>query len=519
MSWTFEDFKSTSLEVGQWCWGTLEGAFNEKQTISQVIVDAVIGMIPLLGDATAVRDLLAVSIGMSNDPAKRREVMQWVLLVILLFALIPVVGGLIKGVGRLALRVTGDVAKDAELLGEVIRFLNRMGHGDATKWLKSLDLGQYQAQILDKCKDFCATVQLAIRKALDARVGRALPDVWRAKLERVRQGFYDLQDLADTMVPQAFKELSAKLHTLQNMVYRGEIHEIATGGMPKVKREAEAYLEERKLAKEIKRGRYDSAECIADGSTTEARIRARYQPKIEQGWPDILAETGRMPTHSQNDVFIKVASFHGEITPLGPEQLAGKKLYRAFGNPSKHASWPGGSKAGGRQPAFWGFGEVPKDAEAWRVRSAVLDEWNGNGFLAELHFPSDLAARMPEAKGWAGQIAEQYGKGVPSQYLEGGGEQLIIDLGPLANHITEAGEKMKKGESIAPIEWNGIRVEFRSTHWGNVEDRYGYSRFKDDFSSAAHTRRLGTEEIQTKITNSKATAAARGGEADQEHAQ
>jgi hypothetical protein len=44
MSWTLEDFKSTSLEVGQWCWGTLEGAFNEKQTISQVIVDAVIGM-------------------------------------------------------------------------------------------------------------------------------------------------------------------------------------------------------------------------------------------------------------------------------------------------------------------------------------------------------------------------------------------------------------------------------------------------------------------------------------------
>jgi len=55
MSWTVEDFKSTSLEVGQWCWGTLQGAFNEKQTISQVIVDAVIGMVPLLGDATAVR--------------------------------------------------------------------------------------------------------------------------------------------------------------------------------------------------------------------------------------------------------------------------------------------------------------------------------------------------------------------------------------------------------------------------------------------------------------------------------
>lgn len=518
MSWTLEDFKSTSLEVGQWCWGTLQGAFNEKQTISQVIVDAVVGMIPLLGDATAVRDLLAVGIGMSNDPTKRREVMQWVLLVILLFALIPVVGGVIKGVGRLALRVTGDVAKDSELLAEVIRFLNRMGHGDAQQWLKSLDLNKYQSQILKKCKDFCATVQLAIKKALNARVGQALPEVWRAKLERVRQGFFELQDLADTMIPQAFKELNARLRTLQNMVYRGEVHEIATGGMPKVKREAEAYLEERKLAREIKRGRYDSADCVADGSRIAEAIRARYAPKIAQGWPDILRKKGVMP-NLDDTVFTDVASFHGVITAVGPEQLAGKRLYRAFGNPSKHAPWPGGSKGGGRQPAFWGVGDAPKTAEEWRIRSAVLDEWNGNGFIAVLQFPSDLPGKMPELKAWAGQIAEQYGTKVPSQYLEGGGEQVIVDLGELANRITEEGEKLKSGLAVSSIEWNGVQVELRATNWENIEDMYGYSRFEDDFSSAARTRRLGSQEIQTKITNSKVIAGARVSGVNQDRVQ
>ncbi|CAB3741858.1 hypothetical protein LMG22037_06536 [Paraburkholderia phenoliruptrix] len=90
MGWSIDDFNATSMEVGQWCWGTLEGAFNEKQTISQVIVDAVVGMIPLVGDVTAVRDLLAVGIDMSKDPKKREEVMQWVLLIVLVFALIPV---------------------------------------------------------------------------------------------------------------------------------------------------------------------------------------------------------------------------------------------------------------------------------------------------------------------------------------------------------------------------------------------------------------------------------------------
>jgi hypothetical protein len=288
-----------------------------------------------LGDVTAVRDLLAVGIGMSAEPKKRQEVMQWVLLVILLFALIPIVGGVVKGVGRLALRITGDVAKDTELLAEVIQFLNRMGHGDAQKWLKALDIGKYQSELLSKCKDFCSTVQLAIRKSLDARVGKLLPDVWRAKLEQIRAGFHALQDLADKMIPQAIKELDAKLKTLQNMVYRGEIHEIATGGMPKVKREAEAYLEERKLARQIRQGLYPSAECLADGGAAEAKIRAKYQPKIDQGWPDLFRkQTKSSPPFLNESIFESVASFHGEIKAMDASQLAGKKLFRAFGNKS-----------------------------------------------------------------------------------------------------------------------------------------------------------------------------------------
>lgn len=504
MSWTFEDFKRTSLEVGQWCWGTLEGAFNEKQTISQVIVDAVIGMVPLLGDVTAVRDLLAVGIGMSSEPKKRQEVGQWVLFVVLLFALIPVVGGVIKGVGRLALRVAGDAAKDTELLAEVIQFLNRMGHGDAPKWLKALDIAQYQSQILGKCKDFCATVQKAIRKSLDARVGQLLPEVWRMKLEQIRAGFHALQDLADQMVPQAIKELDAKLHALQNMVYRGELHEIATGGAPKIRREAEAWLEERKLARQIRQGRYPAAECLADGGTTEGRIRGKYQKWIDQGWPDILRRTNKNnPAFPGDTVFQTVASFHGEIKAMDAGQLAGKTLFRVFGKAKAPA---GETFAGG---AFWGFGKVPENAEEWRTHAAVLDEWNGNGFIAVLHFPADLAERLPDAKGWVGQIAEQFGDEVPAQYLEGGGEQLFIDLGGLSNEITTLGNDLKAGEAVDPLVANGIRVEFRATDWTNVSGVYGYSRFEDNIRDAAHTRRLSSDEVQTKITNSKTAAAVR----------
>ncbi|MDN7592381.1 hypothetical protein [Burkholderia seminalis] len=517
MSWTIEDFKATSLEVGQWCWGTLEGAFNEKQTISQIIVDAAIGMIPLVGDATAVRDLLAVSIGMSQDPVKRDDKMQRVLLVVLIFALIPIVGGVIKGLGRLLLKVTGDVAKDAELLKAVVQFLNRMGHGDAPKWLKALDLGKYQAQVLGKLKDFCASMRVTISRVLEARVGRLLPDKYRAALERVSSGFHTIQDMADKIVPDAIKELNAKLKVLQNMVYRGEVHEIATGGAPKLKREAEAYLQERKFAREIRRGRFPSAECMADEGKVEALLKAKYGPKIAQGWPDILAKRGLMRMFGEQKVFTDVATFSGEIKAVTAKELAGKKVYRVFGNPSELASWPGGSSAGGRSPAFWGVGEPPKTAEEWRRFSAVLDTWNGNGFMVVMQLPHDFGDRVPTANAWAGKIAEQFGEKSPVQYLEGGADQLVVDFGKLSEFVTEEGNKIKKqfenftGHANVHVEreFNGVKIEFHKTNWENVEKVYGYSKYEDDIHYATETRRLAGDEIQTKATNSKVTAATR----------
>ncbi|OLH68232.1 hypothetical protein DXO200_11045, partial [Xanthomonas oryzae pv. oryzae] len=89
-----------TADVGSWAWGTAQGAFNEKASLSQILVDAVIGMIPLVGDVTAVRDIIAVVIRLIDDPDARESVWEWVLLVVLVFALIPVVGGGIKGVGR-----------------------------------------------------------------------------------------------------------------------------------------------------------------------------------------------------------------------------------------------------------------------------------------------------------------------------------------------------------------------------------------------------------------------------------
>ena len=498
-------FKETSLETSQWIWGTLQGAFNEKQTIGQVITDAAIGMIPVVGDVTAVRDLLAVSIGLINEPKKRENITEWVFLVILLFALIPVIGGVIKGVGRLALRVTTKAAENVETLAEVVKYLNRVGEGDAVKWLNKLNVVEYQARLIEKMRDFCDTMITAINQILKARVGRMLPDKWQADLLRVRDGFAALKPLASRMIPQALKELDAKLRVLQALVYKGEIQTVATGkGRAEVRREAEAYLIERPLREAPKQGtRFPSlhAEEFHQG-----RLQRKY---LKAGYPNIVSWKGESPAFVKGQqVFTDIASFSGEIIAKSAREMAGSTIYRAFGNETQLATNPGGSWAAG---GFWGYQKVPGSAEEWRQLSAVLDEWNGNGFLVVLHMPADLATRMPGTNAWHGKIAEQFGSDIPTQYLQGGGEQVIINLDEmLKKELNRIGEQVKATGQPASIEINGVKAEFYPTHWKDVEGTYGYTRPEGiEPPYATTTRELHDDELRAKVTDRTILNAAR----------
>lgn len=498
-------FKETSLETGQWIWGTLQGSFNEKQTISQIIVDAVIGMIPLVGDVTAVRDLLAVSIGLSKDPKKRESVSEWVFLVILLFALIPVIGGVIKGVGRLALRVTKEAAENAAVLADVIKFLNRVGEGNAVKWLNKLNVVQYQAQLIEKMGDFCQTIVTAINQVLKARVGRMLPEKWQSSLIAVRDGIAALQPLASKMIPQALKELDAKLRVLQALVYKGEIHTVATSaGRTQVQREAEAYLVERPLVQAAKQGtRFPS---IHAEEIHKEKLRLKYS---KAGYPDIVNWKGESPAFvNGQQVFTDIASFSGEITAKSAREMGGSTIFRAFGNETALATTSGGSWAAG---GFWGYQKVPGDAKEWRQLSAVLDEWNGNGFLVVLHLPEDFAARMPGSNAWHGKIAEQFGVKRSAQYLEGGGEQVIINLDEmLKKELNRVGGQVKATGQPASVEFDGVKAEFYPSGWKDVEGVHGYNKPEGiEPPYATYTRELHDDELRSKVNDRAIINAAR----------
>ncbi|NIH44462.1 hypothetical protein HBM95_16170 [Enterobacter asburiae] len=165
-----------------------------------------------------------MSIGLINEPKKRESTTEWVFLVVLLFALIPVIGGVIKGVGRLVLvgtAKTAKAAKNIETQKEIIQFLNRVGEGNAPKWLKALDVQSHQAILLDKFGAFCNTMITVTNKILGSTLGRALPEKWHGQLYSLVDGFASLRDMGARMIPQALRELDLKLKVIQGMVYKG----------------------------------------------------------------------------------------------------------------------------------------------------------------------------------------------------------------------------------------------------------------------------------------------------------
>ena len=102
--------------------------------------------------------MVAIVIGLIKAPRKREEKLQWILLVIKLLALIPVLGGVFKGVGRLVAKAMGEVAhlvagaeraaKLAEAAKDIVAFLNRVGVGNAEVFLQKLKFADHQQVVV-----------------------------------------------------------------------------------------------------------------------------------------------------------------------------------------------------------------------------------------------------------------------------------------------------------------------------------------------------------------------------------
>jgi hypothetical protein len=419
--------------------------------------------------------------------------MEWVLLIILVFALIPVIGGVVKGVGRLSLRGARVAASDSKLLAEIaddiIQFLNRVGHKNAEAWFKSLDVLSHQAEILSKFRAFCDTIIVSICRCL-VRLRHLLPQSLIARMEQLQHAFEQLKALGDEMIPEALKEFHEQLAKIQKYVHSGgkptrsraEVMYAQTGQKTITYME-EARLVEGGIAKKIKRvGKHQQNFAAADDLGAIAKVY-----KHEPGYPDLLKRV------SNDGVYYPaVAAASGKITN---EMLSGVSLYRSFGPPRlTHGVKVGESFPAG---AFWGVGKPPASAGKWRDPAAVLDEWNGNEWLCILHVPADV--KVPAC---VSTVSEQFSRKISGQYLEGGARQAVIEN---EKDVIDLANKLAAADGGKVVLANGITVQVRPSGWTDANGKIGYGETVIPYASA--TERLGVTEKQSKAVQQTGQAA------------
>lgn len=497
-----DSFKSIALDVGDWIWGTVQGAFNEKASFSQILVDAVIGMIPLVGDVTAVRDLIAVVIGLATDPRKREEKMQWILLVILLLALVPVIGGVCKGVGRLLVKAMGEVAhlaagaeraaQLAQTAKDIVAFLNRVGIGNAEKFLLKLKFAEHQETLLRKLNDLLVLLWNILEK-IKARIKWWMPDGLFKAVQRLQTGVEWLKQAAPQRLKDAIKETDEFLREIQQYVRSGgettskATAHAAEAGATTVHRTDELILLEGKAAKRTAKGGWAKNSANADD------VGQFY--KHEPGFPDLTSKPKLLK--NGDALYPDIATFSGQI--VNREIQPGERIFRVFGpEGSTHGVSVKRSYASGRPggTSFWGLNEVPTNAKTWRQGSAVLDEWNHDGFIV-------IGTILPghSLPACTGLIAEQAGQEIGIQYLKGGGKQAMLKLpADVAKELGEAALRVEK-TGYEVIETGGIHWELRATGWTDVNGIHGYLHAPG--TASTQTERLAARTIASKKEDKK----------------
>ena len=523
------EFKAWYVEAGSWIWGTTQGAFNEKATVSQIIVDAVIGMFPLVGDVTAARDILAISIGLSTDPKKREDTLEWVSLVIMLLALIPVLGGVIKGVGRLvvrgvkAARLLKDGGAIIRTLGstaeEIIQLMHRMGIGNAQRWFLDLNILKYQARVLQEFKKTMHQIIYAFERII-WRLRWVLPNNLIERMKGLIKGFKEVTEKGNEMIPKAVKEFHGMLVDMQEFVRSGgsrlavaadnasgagaragatgarvanhsntvaQTSETVTTGTHNVSRKKEARLREDRSSNppKPKVGRYPQNKAIKDKPKTYEDVYTKPPPK--DGFPDLTDYVReRSRSGKKEKYFPDIEAFSGRI--MNRALRSDEKIYRVFGpggdtfGVTIKDTYPGGG--------WWGVGEPPRSAKEWRETCAVLDEFNHDTFIVVGTPPKS----NDNIKGAFGTVAEQRSVDIPGQYLPGGAQQARINFSDEKTKQAFA-DAQKKFNGKDPYKFTdpvtGIEFEMRPTGWPDANGIHGYA-------SGSHSVNASTVPLSKK---------------------
>jgi hypothetical protein len=465
-------------EARKWVVDVLKGEFNEDPRLSEILADVVVSCVPVVGEITAGRDICAFLLHWRHDPEKMKEVLQWVGFVGCCLGLIPVAGGVLKGVARLISGLGRKAKASAEIGREVVAVLNRIGRGNAEKWLKDLKFITYKQEVQTLTEELLDRLIKGLDKIkklpifpMDVRLSA---DRFSIFLGAIRK------DLGENF-ERALKQLDEELDKVKEVIHEtGETTSKQTEHIYTPDRQGQvSYTDER---------------VVTTHKPPEPKPPVQGHPKLDKDvynpWRAKNAEVLKRDFPTLN--LEKDLPSFSEL-PKITAMTEGQSMWRVCGPSQANAMLKKAAKdaaAGGR---WLGLGKMPANAEEWRKVYAVLDEFNADGEMIKFTM---MKGKLPII---TGETAEQTAKGVNGieQHLAGGGLQGLIDRKTgkfIDKAIKVSGES--KGVIRLP-DGTLLRFEKKATGWKDANGIHGWNQPMSSLSGY-YTYPLAATEIRRK---------------------
>jgi hypothetical protein len=408
--------KKNLAACAEWIWEVLQGDFNDNQSTAQVVTATVISMIPFVDQICDVRDVVANSKKIHEEPDHS---WHWVSLALTLIGLFPTLGSLLKGCGKvlfasmrkagyvsgatpqIAKSIEGSIAQLNKFLArpEVVRTLRALKIDNPYKYLAKeirkiagkLNAGEL-LRAFDKAMDAAGSMLNLVKKWGGAGLANRVIDLIEI-IDKVRRKADKKLANAVKPVQEYLFQLARRLDIEADMLHRAHLNAVNPHGYTTLSLSAEVAV-----FKQAKPAWVDNTGKIAHRRIQDA-------PIPEEGWTSTTPD----PRRGQHPLDNAHETFHTIQQVIIPP---GTTLYRVIDPNSvdNRICWM--SKA-----EF----EKIKSKDDWRRRFAVWAHWNGNGEFVTYTVPPGKGLHV-----WEGVAASQGMKGT-NYVLEGGARQIVIN--------------------------------------------------------------------------------------------
>lgn len=204
---------SDTREALDWLAGVLQGDFHEDPSTSQIIVGGIVSAIPIVGEVVDIRDIVANICKLCKKPD---DPWGWLFLVVSILALIPVVGGVLKGVLGLLVRAMrkGEAPSD-KTLEAMLAIVRGAGKGDPVRFLRTLPWDRYSQEVLRHFKEIMQAIQHGLRNVhQNWLVRRMASEDTMARLKLVDTEVGRLMARGEIEIPKAMRVLRQEVDKL-----------------------------------------------------------------------------------------------------------------------------------------------------------------------------------------------------------------------------------------------------------------------------------------------------------------